>query len=268
MAPKATAPAVSGNNAPAKAASTSSIVFEDHFKGPEIDKNTWLVEKAAGRGQNTPRADLQFYLPEALRINQGLRIVAESASIDDPVTGVHFNYSSGRIRSKKTFLYGRFEFRAKLPRGRGLWPGLWMRTPPPEAMNGEIDVIEGYGSHPNIVRSTLHPWVNGKESKSYSCLLYVRSKPDSPSFASAKKVRINLPRDLASDYHSYAVEWRADYITWFLDGAPYFTVREEIPKLPMAIMIEMAIASHWDGVPDKSLVLPQTFEISDVVVRE
>ncbi len=38
------------------------------------------------------------------------------------------NYTSGRVHTdgKGDFLYGRFEVRAKLPQGIGIWPAIWM----------------------------------------------------------------------------------------------------------------------------------------------
>jgi licheninase len=38
------------------------------------------------------------------------------------------SYTSGRLHSEGSgdFLYGRFEVRAKLPRGQGSWAAIWM----------------------------------------------------------------------------------------------------------------------------------------------
>ena len=259
-------------NGQAWAANETAIIFEDHFQGGEVDASSWVVQKSAGTDQHTAKAQIQMYLPEAVRTGDGLHVIADHASVDDAKTGVHFDFSSGRLQTKRAFLYGRFEFRAKLPRGRGLWPALWLRTPiDGKPMNGEIDVLEGFGSHPNIVQSMLHPWVQGKESHPYCTYLSVQPKPDSPRFHNSTCTRVarflkDPNEDLASDYHLYAVEWRSDHITWSIDGTPYFTVREEIPHLPMIIVIYMAISPHWDGAPDKSLVLPQSLDVRDVVV--
>ena len=35
-------------------------------------------------------------------------------------------YTSARMKSKASWTYGRLQIRAKLPTGRGVWPGLWM----------------------------------------------------------------------------------------------------------------------------------------------
>ena len=50
--------------------------------------------------------------------------------------------------------YGHFEFRAKLPRGRGLWTSLWL-LPADNTWPPEIDVVEMLGHRPG--RSTSRP---------------------------------------------------------------------------------------------------------------
>jgi beta-glucanase (GH16 family) len=36
------------------------------------------------------------------------------------------NFTSARITSKNAWTYGRFEARAKLPKGKMLWPAIWL----------------------------------------------------------------------------------------------------------------------------------------------
>jgi beta-glucanase (GH16 family) len=252
-------------------ASSQKVIFEDEFNGSQVDKTTWIVEQRAGNDQGTARAELQYYTPDAVTQTNGvLHITAERKRTADRRTGVTLDYISGRMQTRRTFLYGRFEFRAKLPRGRGLWPGLWLRTPPVQPLDGEIDVIEGYGSHLNIVQSTLHPWVNGKEPRQYCAWLIVQPEPDSPRFHRPDCERLDrsmsLPRDLASDFHVYVVEWFPDHITWELDGTSYFTVKERIPRKPMVIIVQNPLSAHWDGKPDKTTEFPQALDIDYVRV--
>ena len=53
--------------------------------------------------------------------------------------------------------YGRFEFRAKFPQGKGYWPALWLMPShvTPTAgwpACGEIDVVENQGDYPAVVQ--------------------------------------------------------------------------------------------------------------------
>jgi hypothetical protein len=132
-------------------------------------------------------------------------------------------------------------------------------------LDGEIDVVEGYGTHPNIVQSTLHPWKNGRESQQYCAWLLTQPGPDSPRFHRPDCGRIehaaSLPRNLASDFDFYAIDWTPDRIVWTLDGIPYFTVRENVPRVPMVLIIDIAISAHWDGAPESPTFSPQSLDV-------
>jgi beta-glucanase (GH16 family) len=182
--------------------------------------------------------------------------------------------SSRHLRSAyagNTAIHVGTQFRARLPHGRGLWPALWLRTPPQLPLDGEIDVIEGYGSHPNLVQSTLHPWTNGKEPRQYCAWLLVQPHPDSPRFHRPDCQRIeraiSLPRDLAADFHVYAVDWTSSAVTWSLDGLPYFSVRGNVPQMPMVIIIQLPVSAHWDGLPDETMDT-QSLDVDYVRVYE
>jgi beta-glucanase (GH16 family) len=244
--------------------------LEDDFLGDTLDVGRWLIERRAGNDQGTPRAELQYYSPDAVRVSNGnLHIVVSRATTHDPRTGATLRYTAGRIQTRRTFLYGRFEFRARLPKGRGLWPALWLRTPPDLPLNGEIDVLEGYGSHPNLIQSTLHPWANGREARQYCAWLLVRPNPDSPRFhrSDCERVedKIHLSDDLSAGFHVYAIDWSPKRVTWFLDGVPYFSISEEIPHEPMVIVLELAVSGHWDGDP-AGTTLPQSLDVAYVRV--
>ena len=77
-------------------------------------------------------------------------------------------YTSGRIRTKDKgdWRYGRFEIRALLPYGQGMWPAVWMlptdNTYGGWAASGEIDIVEAvnlktvFAPDNNAVHGTLH----------------------------------------------------------------------------------------------------------------
>ena len=76
-------------------------------------------------------------------------------------------YTSARLKTRKrdgtplfSKLYGRFEFRAKVPWGKGLWPALWMLPVDDRyggwAASGEIDLMEIVGEKPHEVLNSIH----------------------------------------------------------------------------------------------------------------
>jgi len=196
-----------------------NLVWSDEFDGKEIDKSKWDFD--LGNGFYNYGADqwingwgndeLEYYTrePENAFVKDGmLHIRALKESHDG------FGYTSARLKTRKrdgsplfNQKYGRFEFRAKLPTGQGVWPALWML--PQEEMyggwpaSGEIDVMEARGQEPTKVLGTLHfgsPWpANTEGSRDYV-----------------------LPnRGTIADFHIYALEWEPGEMRWFVDGRQY-----------------------------------------------
>ena len=251
-------------------APTSS--FDDEFPGASIDTNKWLVESFPGHNQGTFRADAAFYKPEAVQVgNHTLRILVEKIPNVDVKTGNAYSLRSGRIQTRQSFLYGSFEFRAKLPRGAGIWPAIWMRTPYGVPFDGEIDILEGRGSHPNVIQSTMHPWVNGVEPRQYCAWLLVQTAPDDAVYHKPDCARldnvVHLSSDLASGFHIYTMDWLPDSITWSLDRQPYYVVREKVPRVPMTIVLDVAFSHNWDGGSPDTTSLPQSLDLSYVRMR-
>lgn len=234
--------------------------FEDKFNQGNVDTTKWYVLNARKPDDTAPRTGLQNYSADAVRTGpDGLQIALSEKPGPE--------YWSGRIVTKQTFLYGRIEIQAKLPVGRGLWPALWMRTPTNVPLNGEIDLVEGFGSDPSSIQSTLHPWVDGKEDRRYCAILSVRKTSNiRRSACSLVAKKFQLTADLSKAFHTYAVDWAPDRIVWSFDGVPYFAVNKEIPKSPMAIFINLAISPLHDGDPDKSLKLPEVLSVKKVQV--
>ncbi len=117
---------------------------------------------------------------------------------------------SSRIQSKGKlgFKYGRLEARMMLPQGDGTWPAFWMLGANIDQkswpMSGEIDIIEGSGADPFLVRGTAHgPGYSGGEG--VTGLTY-------------------LKKSIQTGYHTYAIEWTKNKIQWFVDGKVYHTV--------------------------------------------
>ncbi|HAO80695.1 MAG TPA: hypothetical protein DCQ92_17325 [Verrucomicrobia subdivision 3 bacterium] len=76
---------------------------------------------------------------------------AGTSIIKSSARGNGFSYTSARMKTENLYTptYGRFEWRAKLPAGVGMWPALWMMGTNIPAVGwpacGEIDVVETRG---------------------------------------------------------------------------------------------------------------------------
>ena len=136
-------------------------------------------------------------------------------------------YTSADIVSRRSFLYGRIEFRAQLPCDWGAWPALWFvgdcsRWPEddPERFtwpaSGELDLVEIWGSRSNRVVSTIHTASRGPEPgetyvarnfhKQTRCGVYEATAPETKP---------------CNGFHTYTLDWYEDRLFFFYDGWLY-----------------------------------------------
>ena len=124
-----------------------------------------------------------------------------------------FNIQSGTVQ------YGRIEVRAKLPggpgaSGYGVFPSFYLlgsnvNTGAHWPICGEIDVFENKGSTPGQIQSAIHgPGYTGHE------LTTTTDLPDGEAFYSA--------------YHTFAVDWAPNAISFSLDGNIYKTLPQQM----------------------------------------
>ena len=192
------------------------LVWNDEFEGDRVDLTKWDFE--IGNGffdyQNHVwipgwgNEELQYYTrePENVSVKDGLltvRAVKESLH--------ECGYTSARLKTRKcdgtvlfSKLYGRVEFRAKVPWGKGLWPALWMLPVDDKyggwAASGEIDLMEIVGEKPHEVLNSIH---FGSVYPKRSLDTHVHKLPNG---------------SMVSDWHVYTVEWEPGEIRFYVDS--------------------------------------------------
>ncbi|MGV8084347.1 MAG: family 16 glycosylhydrolase [Coriobacteriia bacterium] len=215
------------------AAAAPSLVFSDEFNSAPLNTSAWQAATPWGTRYTT--GELEYYDPANLSfVNGGLRITSEKRSTNG------YSYASGIVTSlnRAKFSYGYFEIRAKLPKGKGIWPAFWLTND----RSLEIDALELLGDRPGRVYMTYHK--NGSQIAQY---VYNGS-------------------DLSTGYHTYAVDWQPTYIKWYVDGVLYGTYNGSIPSDPMWICLNTAVGGAWPGSPDSTTVFPQYYDIDYVRV--
>jgi len=220
---------------PKPPAASWQLAFSDDFDGQSLDEGKWTSEFPWGRDRSSV-GELQYYAPDAFNLDKGrLGITAQTTS-----EGSH-QYTSGLISSHNSFApeFGRFEIRCKLPRGQGLWPAFWL-LPSDTSWPPEIDVFEALGHEPNQVHMVAHWSEAGGHQQSGE----VYSGPD-----------------FSADFHTFAVEWTAEKLVWFVDGVKRHEVVGKSPRGPMCLLANLAVGGNWPGAPDATTQFPATFEI-------
>nr|XP_039254431.1 beta-1,3-glucan-binding protein-like [Styela clava] len=138
-------------------------------------------------------------------------------------TGTPNNYinpvQSARIRSVNSFAiqYGRIEVVAKMPSGDWLWPAIWMLPRDNRyggwPASGEIDIIESRG---NINLTDAEGVSKGRDNMGMT----LHWGPYFPLNGYPKTTIESHPASgtYASAFHTWVVDWTAEYIDLFVDG--------------------------------------------------
>ena len=181
------------------------LVWADEFNGDALDYSKWAKEENNYGGGNNER---QAYRtdPKYCFVKDGQLNIAVYRDPHTTNDGKTQPYSSARIRTLKRgdWKYGRFEVRAKVPNGQGIWPAVWMLPTESKyggwAAGGEIDILESRGSEVHETTGAIH---------------FGGSWPRNTYLAH----RYEFPKQDATEaFHIYALEWNADEIKWFVDG--------------------------------------------------
>jgi beta-glucanase (GH16 family) len=238
------------------------MAFSDTFDGPAgaaVDPAKWQTET----GDNVNNHERQYYTPgtrNAALDGQGHLVI--TARRENPANYQCWygtcQYTSARLNTSGRFTaqYGHVEARMKIPRGQGMWPAFWMLgTPVNWPDSGEIDVMENVGFEPSTVHGTIHgPGYSGSGG-----IGAAYSLPGGQVFADA--------------FHTFAVDWAPDSITWSVDGTVYqrrtpadLGGRTWVFNKPFFLILNLAVGGYWPGDPDGSTSFPQTLVVDSVSV--
>lgn len=228
-----------------------TLLWADEFDGNTLESKSWNYEKGTGKNYEE-----QYYTSQNknIRIEEGLLVIeARKEDYKDS------KYTSARINTsgKHHFKYGRIEISAKLPKGNGTWPAIWMlgenRFRDGYPVCGEIDIMEHVGKSPSEIHGAIHfPEIDSKEL-----------------ISSSKKFALPLSSDT---FHTYAIEWDENSINYFIDDLPFhhFSLkdaeregRENIFQKPFYLIINLALGGKWAGKIDDS-IFPARFYIDYV----
>lgn len=227
-----------------------SLTWSEEFDGTELDSDTWTYELGNGCDKDLcgwGNNELQEYTsdPKNIRVADGMLTIE--------ATEIPGGYNSARIitQDKVELTFGRMDIRARMPKGQGLWPAIWMLganiNDVSWPMCGEIDIMELVGHTPAVTHGTVH-YDNGSGYR------YVGG---SRSLASG---------DLSDQFHVYSLVWNKNEIIWYLDNVQFQkftkTGSETFPfNDPFFFIMNVAVGGNWPGSPDGTTTFPQTMVV-------
>ncbi|MNK25862.1 Beta-glucanase precursor [compost metagenome] len=123
------------------------------------------------------------------------------------------NYTAAELRTKKMFLYGRFEAKLKAADALGCITAFFLYRPN-ATHNTEID-FEISGKFPKVI--TLNHWVDRRSHD--------------------KEIALNF--DATQDFHTYVIDWKPNSIVWEVDGKVIHHTATAIPEKPMQVIFNL-----------------------------
>ena len=222
-------------------------VWNEEFDGESLDESKWnILRWRPGWVNNELQAytdrDTNVFIDNGNLVLQGL---IEPGYYGTDYTGTEYNadYTSGRINTDDKFqwTYGRFDIRAKLPKGRGSWPAIWMLGENISTVGwpncGEIDIMEHVGFEDGVIHGSIHTEdYNHGINTQRSGTTFVNTATDS--------------------FHIYSLEWSPTYLRYLIDNESYFFVYNDsdgdVAKWPFNepqyIILNLAIGGDWGGI--------------------
>ena len=138
-------------------------------------------------------------------------------------------FITGQLLTDKSFsqTYGYFEMSAKLSNAAGVVNGFWL-LPADGSWPPELDAMEVVGSNPKTLVMTSHS--GGGTTPHWT----------------------DVP-DTSQAFHTYAVDWEPDKLTWYFDGKQ--VAQQDTPSdmnKPMYMLLSTVVgtSSTWAGAPN------------------
>ena len=215
-----------------------------------VDPLKWFHQTQLPNGKSWHNQEQQHYtnrIDNAYVSDGLLKIKAKKESFKDQ--GVVKQYTSARLNSKFAFTYGRVEVRAKLPKGHGTWPAIWMLSKNISEAGayfetqgfgkqswpdcGEIDILEHWGKKQNHAQSAIH----------------TRS-----SFGNTINLGGQKVPTISSEFHIYTLDWTAEKLVFSVDGKQHYTYNPTIKNqatwpfdTPQYVLLNFAIEKVIDA---------------------
>ena len=246
------------------ATDTPKLVWSDEFDSAGLpDSTRWAYDLGDGCPDvcGWGNHELQYYTArraENARVENGRLIIeARREAMGSKA------YTSARMvsRFKGDWRYGKISVRARLPKGRGVWPAIWML--PTDWIygdwpsSGEIDIMEHVGFQPDSVFGTVH-------TQAFNHTI------------GTQVGRAHFLPDAARAFHEYSVEWTNAQITFLIDNQAYHTFANrgtDYSAWPFDqrfhLLLNLAVGGDWGGkmgVDDS--IWPQRLEIDYVRVYQ
>ncbi len=246
------------------------LLWEDLFDGTSLDLNTWNIEEG---GSGFGNAELQYYRKENVTVGKDPSSTANCLIITakrENYGGKQFTSARINTMNKKSFKYGRFDARVKLPlTANGLWPAYWLMGNDYSSNGwprcGEIDVME-MGNSAGIKAGTQDRFFNGACHWGY----YKDVGGGNMAYPNYAK-STTWPSSLQDgEFHLFSLVWDEQYLRMYVDldknpdSTPYYEMgisdvsddwgTGHYFHHDFFILFNLAVGGYFTGILDPSAI--------------
>ena len=188
------------------------LVLDEKFDGSEYDSSVWTPMTY---GNGVGNAEMQYYQPENLSVNNGVLDITAKNEVRFDNTGiVQHNFTSGRLSTigKKAFRYGKIAIRADVPDVPGTHFAFWL---------GAFDVnVQGFPTAGNmdIVQTGIYGQFEEVEG-------HFQFGTEGDNLQDMTRFYHSGEGFNAADgFHIYEIEWTPLRVTFMVDGQQTGTI--------------------------------------------
>ena len=235
---------------PVDTATNWNLFWSDEFSGSSLDTARWNAYNSTYGDGNNEEACLT---PNNIAVSSGtLKLIAKREVITCPGQPTD-QFSSGFMGSREAGKYypafAKYEIRAKVPHGQGLWPAFWLRHSNGSS-TAEVDIMEYFHTQaPGQVQQTLH-------------------LPAELSYNLAHQLKsFETPVQGTGAWHTYSVEiipingGTGAQFNYYVDGLLNYSytptkfgwLNNYDKNAMFDIAINMAVGGNWSAHPDDPL---------------
>ena len=202
------------------------LIWSDEFEGTALNTDNWEYQIGDGKFYGISgwgNEEEQYYTdsPDNVKVENGNLVITSlgdgvpMSEVDDAYGNPNrdYDYTSGRITTSERFefTYGRVEASIKITSAPGLWQAFWLlgSNASPYGtwpQKGEIDIMEAWNFGEDETGAAAHFGTSG--------IFQYRAKDSTVDYDDG-------------EYHTYAVEWDAEQIRWYVDGEHFFTLTQK-----------------------------------------
>lgn len=242
---------------------TYEQIWRDDFDEEQLDTKDWGYELGCIRGveqQHYVNSDKNVFTRDG---NLVLKITdrAKEDQYNHPrQNNKKVIYDSGSVRThgKREFLYGKIEMRAKLPKGKGVFPAFWTLGSD-FVLDGDVASDQGYGwarCGEIDIMELVGQGNDGWGDKTVYQTAHTDGGNGGANYVKLAGTNYTISNVFNDDYHTFGINWSPNKLEWLVDGkvvssASYDnnTIAKNALNRPQYIQLNLATGGAWfDGM--------------------